>query len=269
MSEQSLFEELNDNEGVDIASIFGGSAQGDSDTNPFPANAGTTDTPEPTTAAEQSAQPAAPDPVQEPVQQTAAQPATTEQPAPPASAAPVADPLQAAFQEKAAQEQQAAAQSLFEKAPVFAYGSDKDPIADTPISLAYNKMATGCPPNCSFQVMCEPGFLQMADVILAITEQEAIILSQYYHVNSNKIVVTGRSVDAVFHDPVRDCNGKPKGMASFTTSDGIQPESPWWISGAYIFLGRIVPIKGPSEIIRAYSPTNGYIKRCRKMCLRV
>lgn len=141
MSEQSLFEELNDNEGVDIASIFGGSAQGDSDTNPFPANAGTTDTPEPTTAAEQSAQPAAPDPVQEPVQQTAAQPATTEQPALPASAAPVADPLQAAFQEKAAQEQQAAAQSLFEKAPVFAYGSDKDPIADASMTFEELRIA--------------------------------------------------------------------------------------------------------------------------------
>lgn len=141
MSEQSLFAELNDNEGMDIASIFGGSAQGDSDTNPFPANAGTTDTPEPTTAAEQSAQPTAPTPVQAPVQQTAAQPATTEQPAPPASAAPVADPLQAAFQEKAAQEQQAAAQSLFEKAPVFAYGSDKDPIADASMTFEELRIA--------------------------------------------------------------------------------------------------------------------------------
>ena len=126
------------------------------------------------------------------------------------------------------------------------------PYIHTPISLAYNKISTGCPPNCSFQVMCEPEFLQMADLLLAITEQEAIILSQHYHVSANKIIVTGRSVDAVFHNPARDCNGQPKGITSFSTSAGIQLDAPWWISGAYTYLGRIVPIKGPAEIILAW-----------------
>lgn len=126
------------------------------------------------------------------------------------------------------------------------------PYIHTPISLAYNKISTGCPPNCSFQVMCEPGFLQMADILLAITEQEAATLSQHYHVNANKIIVTGRSVDMVFHDPARDHNGQPKGISSLNIPASVQSDAPWWISGAYTYLGRIVPIKGPAEIILAW-----------------
>lgn len=126
------------------------------------------------------------------------------------------------------------------------------PYIHTPISLAYNKIFAGYPPNCSFQVACEPEFLQMADVLLAITEQEAAILSQHYHVSAHKIIVTGRSVDAVFHNPARDHNGQPKGIASFNTIANIQSDTPWWISGAYTYLGRIVPIKGPAEIILAW-----------------
>lgn len=122
MSEQSLFEELNDNEGVDIASIFGGRAQGDSDTNPFPANAGTTDTPEPTTAAEQSAQPTAPVPVQELVQPPAPQPDTVAVPA-----AAVDNPIQAAFDAKTVENAQ---KGLFEKPPMFYFKGLKESIDD-------------------------------------------------------------------------------------------------------------------------------------------
>ena len=126
------------------------------------------------------------------------------------------------------------------------------PYIHTPISLSYNKTSTGYPPNCSFQVMCEPEFLQLADILLAITEQEETILSQHYHISTNKIIVTGRSVDMVFYNPARDCNGQPNGIGLFNTIAGVQTDAPWWISGAYTYLGRIVPIKGPAEIILAW-----------------
>jgi len=126
------------------------------------------------------------------------------------------------------------------------------PYVHTPVSLAYNKISAGCQPNCSFQVACEPAFLQAADIVLAITEREAVILSQHYHVSANKIIVTGRSVDAVFHNPARDHNGRPKGIAPMESLVSIQADAPWWISGAYTYLGRIVPIKGPAEIILAW-----------------
>ena len=131
MSEHNPFESLGKEEGLDVAAIFGGGVQG-SDTNPFETAPVPASAAEPLRAeepeqpkqsidqpavAEQPARPETPTPVEE-------------QPQPPAPAAPAANPLQAALEEKAAQEQKAVAQSLFEKAPVFSYGSAKDPISD-------------------------------------------------------------------------------------------------------------------------------------------
>ena len=147
MSEQSSsgfpFAEMTDGTGLDIASIFGGASGGGtpSDVNPFEA------------ALAQQTAPAAP--VQpQPVPQTAQEPAASVfqpvQPMPPAPAAqlvpapaPVAasqapaaqpaldiDPLAAAMAEQEAKAEQKAAKSLFEKAPVFCYGSAKEDIAD-------------------------------------------------------------------------------------------------------------------------------------------
>ncbi len=131
-------------DGLDIASIFGGASGGTtpSSVNPFEA------------ALAQQAPPAAPVPPAQPqpVPPVAQQPAFQNvQPIPPAPApvvqpapapAPVAtpapaaqppldiDPLAAAMAEQEAKAEQKAAKSLFEKAPVFHYGSAKEDIAD-------------------------------------------------------------------------------------------------------------------------------------------
>lgn len=143
MSEQNPFEELQNNDSLDIASIFGGDTQS-SDANPF----AETPAPEPV----EYATPPASEPVQPiptPQPPAAAQPAPAQEPAQPPVAAPapetpavpVANPLQAALEAKEAQTQQAAAQSLFEKAPVFAYGSSKDPIADSSMTFEELRIA--------------------------------------------------------------------------------------------------------------------------------
>ena len=132
-------------DGLDIASIFGGASGGTtpSSVNPFEA------------ALAQQAPPAAPVPPAQPqpVPPVAQQPAFQNvQPIPPAPApvvqpapapAPVAvsqapaaqpvldiDPLAAAMAEQEAKTEQKAAKSLFEKAPVFLYGSAREDIAD-------------------------------------------------------------------------------------------------------------------------------------------
>lgn len=141
MSEQ-IFEELQ-NDGVDIASIFGGGTQSSED-NPFaeaPASQPVED------AAPPASEPVQPTPT--PLPSAAAHPAPAQEPAQPpvtapvpeTPAAPVANPLQAALEAKEAQTQQVAAQSLFEKAPVFAYGSDKDPIADPAMTFEELRIA--------------------------------------------------------------------------------------------------------------------------------
>jgi len=127
------------------------------------------------------------------------------------------------------------------------------PYIHTPISLAYDKIATGCQPNCLFQVKSEPAFLQAADWVLAITEQEAKTLQYNYHVKRSKIIITGRSVDSVFHTPARNYNGQPKGTVMVKQELPSAADAPWWVSGAFTYLGRMVPIKGVDKIVSAWS----------------
>lgn len=127
------------------------------------------------------------------------------------------------------------------------------PYIHTPISLSYNKIAAGCNANCGFQVECEPAFLQGADCILAITEQEASILTSHYHIQRARIIITGRSVDMIFHNPVRDNKGFPRGIIQDRILRYNESNAMWWNSGAFTYLGRIVPIKGILEIIQSWA----------------
>ena len=128
------------------------------------------------------------------------------------------------------------------------------PYIHTPISLAYYKIATGSEPNCLFQVECEPSFLHEANQVLAITEQEANVLSSHYQVEKTRITITGRSVDKVFHSPARDYNGYPRHVFPPSVETPILPiDSPWWRFGAYIYLGRMVSIKGVQQIVQAWA----------------
>lgn len=122
MSEQQNHFENIPTGDLDIASIFGADAQ-TSDTNPFaatPAPAPEVEQPQPPAPAAESEQPA--------TQPTAEAPAAD-------------DPLGAAFAQKQAEADKAAAQSLFEKPPVFAYGSAKDPITDPAMTFEELRIA--------------------------------------------------------------------------------------------------------------------------------
>lgn len=122
----------------------------------------------------------------------------------------------------------------------------------TPISLSYNKISAGHTVVCPFQVECERTFLPKADLILAITMQEANILCEQYQIDEQSIVVTGRSVDTVFHTPARDDNGAPRNTTRLDKLPDIAKDAPWWIAGAFLYIGRIVPIKGVVQIIQAW-----------------
>lgn len=125
------FPGMEDSEEVDISAIFGGGAP-TSDINPFdpPAAqaeplAAPPEQPEPeapAAPAEPIAAPVAPPPQPEPVSQAETQS--------PVSASEPANPIAAAIDQQETQTTQAAARSLFEKPPIFAYGSAKDEIDD-------------------------------------------------------------------------------------------------------------------------------------------
>ena len=142
MSEQNSssfpFTELSGGEGLDIDSIFGGGSGAPNDVNPFEAALAQQAAPAPQTQAQtaESAQPA-PQAAQQPMFQSVQPVRPAPAPAPAeAPEVPVAqptldiDPLTAAVAEQEAKAEPKTVKSLFEKAPVFAYGSAREDIAD-------------------------------------------------------------------------------------------------------------------------------------------
>nr|WP_325212307.1 LPD11 domain-containing protein [uncultured Oscillibacter sp.] len=136
MSDQNSgfpFAAFGQEEGLDVASIFGSGAPS-GDVNPFEA------------LAAQQAEPAAPPPqpqavqnIGQPVQTAPApqaapvaapEPQTAPAPAPVQAAAPEDNLINAAFAKQEEASAQKAVKSLFEKAPVFSYGSAKEDITD-------------------------------------------------------------------------------------------------------------------------------------------
>ena len=127
------FSGMEDSEELDVSAIFGGGAPTD-DVNPFDLPAARTETPAappeqpkleaPTAPAEPVAAPVAPAPQPEPAPKPQPVPqAKTQNPAP---ASEPANPIAAAIDKQEIQAAQTAAKSLFEKAPIFSYGSAKE-----------------------------------------------------------------------------------------------------------------------------------------------
>lgn len=143
MSEQKFpFGELPQEDGLDVAAIFGGGS-GTRNSNPFeavPPAATPTGEQQQAPAPVEGAQPAA-----QPAEETSPTPTPVQEeapaPTPAAEKTPAENPLQAALEEQAEKVQQAVAQSLFEKAPVFVYGSAKDPIADSAMTFEELRIA--------------------------------------------------------------------------------------------------------------------------------
>lgn len=132
------FGEQVSDEGLDISAIFGGGEPA-SDTNPF--DGLTTQVTEPAAPAvqPQAEEPPAED-TEEEIPVSESEPETTDQPSPPPAENPDktseeipaedANPIEAAFARQEKKTAQATAKSLFEKAPVFSYGSAREDITD-------------------------------------------------------------------------------------------------------------------------------------------
>lgn len=140
------FPGMEDSEELDVASIFGGGGPA-SDINPFDLPAAQAE--QPAAPREQPESPAAPVVTPEPAPALAAapEPAAVPEPQPvappapqvktqkPVPAAEPANPISAAIDKQETQASQAAAKSLFEKLPVFAHKSVKEPIEDASMTF--------------------------------------------------------------------------------------------------------------------------------------
>lgn len=130
------------------------------------------------------------------------------------------------------------------------YLNRKIPFVHTVISLSEDKRAAGVTPNYSGQNDLEHIFLSKAKMIFAITPQEKATLIKYYYIESNKISVVGRSIDSCFDDFFIENEELQKynsSLGNLTDSDNS-----WWIKGAFLYVGRIVDIKGVYQIVEAW-----------------
>lgn len=133
------------------------------------------------------------------------------------------------------------------------------PFIHTTVSLAKQKLLSGCKLEIESQLEYEKIFLNTAKYVLAITEDEKRILLQEYDVPESKIIIEGQTVANAFHLPIYDSYGipaelsykeeplKPIGFRELEISDGL-----WWNSGAFTYVGRITSIKGIDIIIKAW-----------------
>lgn len=122
------------------------------------------------------------------------------------------------------------------------------------VSLAVGKTISGSSPYFSEQFDYEKRFLRSASTIFSITYAEKEHLQKYYDISSAKIIVVGRDVHPAFLHPSHYFDGTPEGIKKAGT--GISPveliKYPWWVQGAYTFVGRIQIIKGLHYILSAW-----------------
>lgn len=137
------FEELGEEEGLDISAIFGNaSSSGDANPFDFPAQSAAAHTQAPaepkqsavsTAPAQTAAEPQPAEPAAQPAQNTSSPAAV-----PPVQEESPVDLIGAAFEQQDAQNTQ---KGLFEKLPVFSYGSTKEDISDTSMTFEELRIA--------------------------------------------------------------------------------------------------------------------------------
>lgn len=125
------------------------------------------------------------------------------------------------------------------------------PFVHTVISLAEDKLSVGISPHTDKQRRIEDMFLKKADWIFAITPQEKLTLIQKYGISYNKIIIVGRSVNRAFPE-VFDKKEQYKNTANEVDNIETVQNDSWWVNGAFLYVGRIVTIKGIKQIITAW-----------------
>lgn len=132
------------------------------------------------------------------------------------------------------------------------------PFIHTVISLFIYRRNAGITVKSTIQFECEKTFLPHAKAIFAITEDEKKLLTKYYDLDEKNIFVTGRNVSSVYYSPARDMNNIPRNLNDKKYFPNLLNQSrytEWWKQQAFIYLGRMVPIKGVEIIIQAWIKT--------------
>ncbi len=125
------------------------------------------------------------------------------------------------------------------------------PFIHTVVSLAEDKLSVGIAPHVSSQKNIELYFLSKAEFIFAITPQEMRTLVKKYNIPETDIYVVGRSVSKNYFDVFQQ-NKELQYYDKDLVKLNLSHENSWWVNGAFIYIGRIVKIKGIIQIIKAW-----------------
>lgn len=125
------------------------------------------------------------------------------------------------------------------------------PFIHTVVSLSEDKVATGVKPHAVLQRELEARFLPKADIIFAITPQEKKTLIIKYNIDESMIRVVGRSINNCFEEAYHN-NKVVQSFYETESEVSLSEECSWWTSAAFLYVGRIVEIKGIKQIIAAW-----------------
>ena len=132
------------------------------------------------------------------------------------------------------------------------------PYIHTIIDSAAYKLISGDKLLFPKQLDIEKDVFSNADYLLAITNSEKNVLLSHYPLTPNQIIVTGHEADSVFLNPDHDIYGRANAgdIPKNEIEDrhlGLKEDAlnKWWNTGAFLYFGRLVEMKGIRYIIKA------------------
>lgn len=125
------------------------------------------------------------------------------------------------------------------------------PFIHTVVSLSEDKIVAGIAPHVSCQKNIELYFLSKANIIFAITQQEMYTLINKYNITETSIYVVGRSISEDYFNVFQE-NKELQYYDKELVKLNFDYDNSWWINGAFIYIGRIVEIKGIKQIVDAW-----------------
>lgn len=125
------------------------------------------------------------------------------------------------------------------------------PFIHTVVSLSEDKYSSGVKPHAALQRDLEAEFLPKAEFIFAITPQEKNTLIKKYNIDKSMIQVVGRSIDECFANAYQN-NQEIQSLDEKLSGVDLFNDYSWWVNGAFLYVGRIVEIKGIRQIVNAW-----------------
>lgn len=127
------------------------------------------------------------------------------------------------------------------------------PFVHSVVSLSFDKIRSGEIPNCNFQFEWEKIFLNAADYVISITDEEQRCLIKTYKIDPAKIVIAGRGVHKAFENPIRTPDGIPSDLPhNILSYIPTVKSAEFWNNGAFLYMGRLSKIKGIDYIFKAW-----------------